>query len=934
MPATTPPSLRPLLLPPLPILLALLLPLCSIIVSATTTTTTTTTITTDRHGNFHGSQALQPQIIISGDLLLDGSKSSLARLDLVSNLWSTKYHPELYLYGESDSTVYKILSNHSKTKNSDSKKENIKSELIVVGAFDTTCEDCQIQYCSVGKWSGYEFTRVGEGLCNSALSLGMKITTASMAGSKNLYVGGSFYTRAWNGEVSDFVKIFNVAHFNATSNIWAPLKFGQLTCSWCRVTVLALAWDEKTRTLHIGGKFNSIDGKNIRAGLAMYSEETGHLVAHPGGGLSFDDIAMDGVATALQFDPVSRVLYVMGSFDRLTQTGQLCHGLAAYETDSNIWTCLADELHSVEPSSGGNMLLTAHGLIVAGKANADSTWMSPDKPYTIALLSSKKNLTSSSALQGYDDDDDSTPSSSKPSSPTSSTEFSWSWLPGFPGHSKPLHTLANGFGEYENYVYVGGEDYLASWTMTRPTPTHKQKKTHNKHDHLVPVTTNLLGKSNTNVTGSIMSVAQLTIPLKKGDVVDNDNNNVVVVNDMNKMNISSMAIYFLTLGTLIGLAVAIICNRQIWDVILNRERSKTGISLDTLSYGSVENSDMEEAMQEAMKSRHLTKMGGVQITLIDPKEIVLQRIIGEGTFGRVWVAKWRSSQVAVKEFVFAQAAVMGRSTQRKEIIEEIVGEAGTMSCLRHPHILQLFGCSLTSQAIWIVSEVCCLGSLRQVLDDSDRSLSTKDKLKLAIDVADGMVYLHGKEPAIIHRDLKSHNIFVHEAGGIMSAKIGDWGSARAALAGNRTMTHGVGTACWLAPEVIKHSRASKLSDAYGFAIVLWELATRIEVYKGLTTMQIIAQVANEGLRPGVPEEECVFSSIMQACWDENPRKRYQFDRILKELQALLVDCEAMEENNDADADEESGLLLRGRTSSKAINVKKQKQSKPKDWRRR
>ena len=114
------------------------------------------------------------------------------------------------------------------------------------------------------------------------------------------------------------------------------------------MTVLALAWDEKTRTLHIGGKFNSIDGKNIRAGLAMYSEETGHLVAHPGGGLSFDDIAMDGVATALQFDPVSRVLYVMGSFDKLTQTGQLCHGLAAYETDSNIWTCLADELHSVE----------------------------------------------------------------------------------------------------------------------------------------------------------------------------------------------------------------------------------------------------------------------------------------------------------------------------------------------------------------------------------------------------------------------------------------------------------------------------------------------------------------------------------------------------------------------------------------------------------
>ena len=110
----------------------------------------------------------------------------------------------------------------------------------------------------------------------------------------------------------------------------------------------------------------------------------------------------------------------------------------------------------------------------------------------------------------------------------------------------------------------------------------------------------------------------------------------------------SLAIYFLTLGTLIGLAMAILCNRQIWDVILNREKSKTGISLDTLSYGSLENSDMEEYYEKAMKSRHLGN-NKVQIALIDPSEIVLQRIIGEGTFGRVWVAKWRSSQVAVKE---------------------------------------------------------------------------------------------------------------------------------------------------------------------------------------------------------------------------------------------------------------------------------------------
>lgn len=156
-----------------------------------------------------------------------------------------------------------------------------------------------------------------------------------------------------------------------------------------------------------------------------------------------------------------------------------------------------------------------------------------------------------------------------------------------------------------------------------------------------------------------------------------------------------------------GIALAVLCNRHIWDVLLDRDTK--GIALDTLShngYGSTDdNRRIQISFEKAMRSRHI-KDNPYKIELIDPKEMILERIIGEGTFGRVWKARWKSSEVAVKEFVFAQAAVVGKSSQQREIIEEIVGEAGTMSCLRHPHILQLFGCSLTSQAIWIVSEVC------------------------------------------------------------------------------------------------------------------------------------------------------------------------------------------------------------------------------------
>jgi serine/threonine protein kinase len=369
-----------------------------------------------------------------------------------------------------------------------------------------------------------------------------------------------------------------------------------------------------------------------------------------------------------------------------------------------------------------------------------------------------------------------------------------------------------------------------------------------------------------------------------------------------------------------------------------------GISLDTLTYSHVQNTNVADAYHRAMSNRFVEHPH--LLTLIDPQEVILHRIIGEGTFGRVWSAKWGSSGVAVKEFVFAQAAIAGKSMQQQAIVEEIIGEAGMMAILRHPNVLQLFGCSLTAQAIWIVSELCSLGSLRQLLDDRERSLSLNARLNLALQVAEGMSYLHAQDPPIIHRDLKSHNIFVHEtfaeletkdksndtkllqwplrssSGGeaklkiegksesnsdsrsnsridsrsesdssviktepSMVAKIGDWGSARATLAGSRTMTHGVGTACWMAPEVLKHARCSKYSDVYGFGIILWELATRREVYEGLESTQIIAMVANDRLRPDIPPG-CPWNAIMVKCWREVPSERPTFEEIVKELNRL------------------------------------------------
>jgi len=954
-----------------------------------------------------------PQLVIAGKMVVEDGACNIAQLNLRSGKWSLQQRIQLSLYNSySGGEVYSMLANHTIVTNSNA-KEFSKSEepsskgvdrphvtdnafgvdLIVVGAFDTTYRNSQTTYCSVGKWDGSQLSKVGEGLCNSALSKGMKITSSAIAGPNDIYVGGSFQTQVWNGEKHEFVKIFNIAHYNSINQVWLPLPVGQITCSWCTVTILALAWDSERRQLHVAGKFNAIDGYNIPAGLAVYDQDSGHLVAHPGGGLAMRNVTEDGVGTAVQFDQENGVLYVMGAFERLTATYEECLGLAAYEIKSGSWTCLADPAHSVLPTGGGNMLLTPYGLLVAGRTTNHTTWPDKSRPYTIAVLKAtiKKKVFIEEAGNGANFDDDSRSndqldgvresearSLNETDLGTNNTnfnetdfddmkrkeqrkdpehEFIWSWLPGFDGHDEPIHTLSNGYGDYVGTVFIGGDNFVSKWSYksvevqcddSDAKRTTSKFRTSCTQRTFKPVTVDL---SNDSVHGAVMAISQLD------PVIENEKEEEASV--PNNVIGYTILVYSVTLGAVIGMFLALLCNKSINQTIMSfifdRDAHMKGISLDTLTYSTVKNTNVAEAYHRAMSNRFVKHPH--LLTLIDPQEIILHRIIGEGTFGRVWSAKWGSSSVAVKEFVFAQAAVAGKSSQQQAIVEEIIGEAGMMAILRHPNVLQLFGCSLTAQAIWIVSELCSLGSLRQVLDDTERVLTLDVRLSLALQVAEGMAYLHTQDPPIIHRDLKSHNIFVHEtfieadqskdksndsklllpwasiamkkndsenmskksgsnpnkgtsasrengsnsgsdstsgesasmkqvkSKSTMSAKIGDWGSARATLAGSRTMTHGVGTACWMAPEVLKHARSSKYSDVYGFGIVLWELATRSQVYEGLESTQIIAMVANDNLRPEVPDG-CPWNDLMVKCWNEAPQDRPSFEGIVRELNRL------------------------------------------------
>uniref|UniRef100_A0A8R7PNY5 Protein kinase domain-containing protein n=1 Tax=Triticum urartu TaxID=4572 RepID=A0A8R7PNY5_TRIUA len=110
-------------------------------------------------------------------------------------------------------------------------------------------------------------------------------------------------------------------------------------------------------------------------------------------------------------------------------------------------------------------------------------------------------------------------------------------------------------------------------------------------------------------------------------------------------------------------------------------------------------------------------------------------------------------------------------------------------------------------------------------DNNGRGLPWRQRLRVALESAQGLEYLHkGCSPPIIHRDVKTANILLNER---LEAKITDFGLSKAF---NNDDTHVstntfVGTPGYVDPEYQRTMQPSTKSDVYSFGVVLLELVT-------------------------------------------------------------------------------------------------------------
>ncbi|KAL6496432.1 hypothetical protein OROGR_029690 [Orobanche gracilis] len=158
-----------------------------------------------------------------------------------------------------------------------------------------------------------------------------------------------------------------------------------------------------------------------------------------------------------------------------------------------------------------------------------------------------------------------------------------------------------------------------------------------------------------------------------------------------------------------------------------------------------------------------------------------------------------------------------------DVAHRIKAEVNYLGQLRHPNLVKLIGYCCEGDHRLLVYEYMASGSLEKHLFLRVRATLTWHKrLKIALDAAKGLAFLHGVEKPIIYRDFKTSNILLD---GDFNAKLSDFGLARVGPTGDQThvSTRVMGTFGYCAPEYVMTGHLTARSDVYGFGVVLLEM---------------------------------------------------------------------------------------------------------------
>ncbi|KAM3937776.1 BDNF/NT-3 growth factors receptor isoform 2-T3 [Leptodactylus fuscus] len=270
--------------------------------------------------------------------------------------------------------------------------------------------------------------------------------------------------------------------------------------------------------------------------------------------------------------------------------------------------------------------------------------------------------------------------------------------------------------------------------------------------------------------------------------------------------------------------------------------------------------------------------------------IVLKRELGEGAFGKVFLAECYNLRPELDKILVAVKTLKDASDNARKDFHR---EAELLTNLQHEHIVTFYGVCVEGDPLIMVFEYMKHGDLNKFLrahgpdavlmaeGNRPAELTQSQMLHIAQQIAAGMVYLASQH--FVHRDLATRNCLVGEN---LLVKIGDFGMSRDVYSTDyyRVGGHTMLPIRWMPPESIMYRKFTTESDVWSLGVVLWEIFTYgKQPWYQLSNNEVIECITQGRVlqRPRTCPKEVY--DLMLGCWQREPHMRLN----IKEIHSLL-----------------------------------------------
>nr|KAF6481236.1 NIMA related kinase 1 [Molossus molossus] len=252
------------------------------------------------------------------------------------------------------------------------------------------------------------------------------------------------------------------------------------------------------------------------------------------------------------------------------------------------------------------------------------------------------------------------------------------------------------------------------------------------------------------------------------------------------------------------------------------------------------------------------------------KYVKLQKI-GEGSFGKAILVKSAEDgrQYVIKEINISRMSNKEREESRREV--------AVLANMKHPNIVQYRESFEENGSLYIVMDYCEGGDLFKRINAQKGILFQEDQiLDWFVQICLALKHVHDRK--ILHRDIKSQNIFLTKDGTI---QLGDFGIARVLNSTVELARTCIGTPYYLSPEICENKPYNNKSDIWALGCVLYEMCTLKHAFEAGNMKNLVLKIISGSFPPVSLHYSFDLRCLLSQLFKRNPRDRPSVNSILE-----------------------------------------------------